>query len=395
MEEERPILGFRRNIFFLGLVSFFNDFSAEMVQSVMPVFLTVVLGAPAAFVGFLEGFADALASVLKLFSGWCSDRIGRRKAPAVMGYVLSVGVRPLLSVVTNFSQVFGLRVLDRIGKGFRDAPRDALIAESAAREDLGRSFGFHRTMDTLGATLGPLVAFLLLPLLHGSYRALFLVAFVIGLGAIGSFAFVREQRIDTADLKRTLPKLNFALLGEHSRFAGVVGAIFVFGAGSLPIVLLLLKATEAGFSSASVPLVYFIYSFVFVLTAIPLGKLADRIGDRSVIAGGFLIAALAYFGLSASKEMSSVILFFILLGVYAAATDGVQRSLAAKRVAPAILATGQGFLNMAIGFSSLAAGLAGGLLWTNVGSSAALTYAGAVSLVGAALFLFMTGKREE
>ncbi len=192
MERKERIFGINRNVFFLGLVSFFNDFSAEMVQSVMPAFLTTVLGAPAIVVGAIEGTADALSSVLKFISGWLSDKIQKRKPLAVMGYAISVGIRPILAAVTSFWQVFFLRVVDRSGKGFRDAPRDALIAESVDRSELGKSFGFHRSMDTLGATVGPLVAFFLLSVLGGNYRGLFLFAFMIGLGAIFSFVFVKD-----------------------------------------------------------------------------------------------------------------------------------------------------------------------------------------------------------
>lgn len=392
MDDQKRILGVSRNVFFLGLVSFFNDFSAEMVQSVMPVFLTSVLGAPAFFLGLIEGVADAISSVLKFLSGWFSDKIQKRRLPAVLGYALSVGVRPLLSVVTNFWQVFQLRVVDRVGKGFRDAPRDALIAESSARADLGKSFGFHRSMDTIGAILGPLAAFLILPAIHNNYRGLFLVAFLIGLGAIFSFAFVKDNKagLAAAAVPRKPAKLDFSLFRSNKKFIFIVIAIFVFGMGTLPILLALLKAKEAGLAAGELPLVYFIYSFTFVLTAIPLGRLADKIGERFVIAGGFLAAAAAYFGLAQTTHLSATILFFVVLGLYSAATDGLTRALAAKHLAPEILATGQGFLNMAIGFSSLAAGLIGGFLWTRHGSSAAFIYAGIMSSIGLVLFIAMT-----
>jgi MFS family permease len=392
-KEEGKILGFRRNIFFLGLVSFFNDFSAEMVQSVMPVFLTVILGVSAEFIGFIEGAADALASVLKLFSGWFSDVVNRRKAPAIFGYMLSVGTRPFLALATNFGQVFALRLTDRIGKGFRDAPRDALIAESVERSDLGRSFGLHRTMDTLGATLGPLAAFFLLPVFGGSFRALFLFAFVIGLGALASFMFVKEKTRSALEPKKTLPKLDFSLLKKNKRFALVVLAIFVFGAGSLPILLLLLKATEAGVPTGAVPLVYLVYNLAFIFFAIPLGKLADRIGERFVVAGGFAVATVVYFSMAQTTNLAFTVALFALLGFYSAATDGVERTLAAKWLEPNILATGQGFLNMAVGFSSLIAGVIGGVLWTASGSSAALIYAGSLSLIGLFFFVRMSRAR--
>lgn len=391
---EKKILGVRKNIFFLGLVSMFNDVSGEMVQAVMPVFLTTVLGAPAFFVGFIDGAADAISSVLKLISGWLSDKVHKRKLPAILGYVLSDATRWFLMFVQNFWQVFGLRVVDRIGKGFRDSPRDALIAESVPENELGRSFGFHRAMDTLGATIGPLSAFFLLPFLGGSYQKLFFVAFLLGFLAIASFVFVHEKKHEQAAALKPHPKLNWALFRTHRWFVLVVFSIFIFGLGTLPIALVLLKAKEIG-TVADVPLMYFVYSFAFVLCSVPLGRLADKIGERAVIAGGFLIAVLAYLGLMSSAHIILLTVAFAALGIYSAATDGMQRMLAAKvfENESELIATGQGFLNMAVGFSSLGAGVIGGLLWTYVDSSVALGYAAVVSLIGCALFLLVSSRQ--
>jgi len=383
------IFGVRKNIFFLGLVSFFNDFSSEMVQSVMPVFLTVTLGAPAFFVGFIEGVADALSSVFKLISGWMSDKIGKRKKPAVLGYSLSVFTRLFLIIATNFWQVFTLRIIDRIGKGLRDSPRDALISESVPKEELGKSFGFHRAMDTLGATFGPLLAFLIIFFLKDGYRILFLVAFFLGLFAIASFIFVKDKKIEKLGEQKKRIKLDWKIFKEHKSFIFIVGCLFILGLGALPIGLVLLKAKEAG-SIGQVPLMYFVYSLTFVITAIPLGKLADKIGEKIVIAGGFFLAALSYIGLALSSSLFFIILFFIILGIYSAATDGMQRMLAAKSLHGELVATGQGFLNMALGFSSLGAGIIGGLLWTIINSSAALFYAATASIIGLILFTIIS-----
>ena len=384
----KRIFGFNRNVFFLGLVSFFNDISNQMVQSVMPVFLTTGLGASAVFVGVLEGVADALASVLKVLSGWYSDRIGKRKIPTVAGYALSLGVRPLLALASSFSQVFSLRIIDRIGKGVRDAPRDALISESIEPREYGKSFGLQRAFDALGTMIGPLLAFLFLPLLNNSYRSLFIVAFVIGLGALASFIFVKDVRSPNV-AKSSPPKPDTKLFKTNKRFIFIVGSIFVFGMGTLPIILLLLKAQEVGISSGSLPLVYFIYNLSFVASAVPLGKLADRIGEGKVIAGGFAAALLAYLGLAGTSDIVLTILLFALLGLYSAATDGVERAFASKHLSRDILASGLGFMNMAIGFSSLVAGVVGGLLWTRFGSAVALDYAGVMSLIGLALFVYV------
>jgi MFS family permease len=390
MEEIKPkrIAGVERNVFFLGLISLFNDFSAEMVQAVMPVFLTTVLGAPAFFVGLIEGVADTLSSVLKVISGWVSDKTKKRKLMAVSGYALSVGLRSFLAAVTTFPQVFALRIGDRLGKGLRDSPRDALIAESVDKSELGKSYGFHRAMDTLGATLGPLAAFILLPSL--GYSNLFIFAFFLGLFALASFVFVKDREKHREEKPR--PKLNWQLFKNNRRFAGIVAAIFVFGLGTLPIGLTLLKAKEVGPTITEVPLMYFIYGLAFVIFSIPLGRLADKIGTRFVIAMGFTLAALVYFAMANDTSVIGLAVLFVVLGIYSAATDGMERTLAAKLLPPEILATGQGFLNMAIGFSSLGAGIIGGLLWTTINSGAAFTYAGILSAAGLALFLYMTRK---
>lgn len=390
----KRILGTPRNVFLLGLVSFFNDFSAEMIQSVMPIFLKSVLGAPVFFVGLIEGVSDALSSVLKVFSGWVSDRTRKRKLPAVIGYGLAVATRPFLALTTAFSQVFGLRVIDRIGKGLRDAPRDALIVESSQSGELGRSFGVHRALDTLGATLGPLLAFLLLPFLgEGAegMRKLFWVAFFIGLAAIASFVFIKEEKNELPGFAAKKPPLDWSLLKKNRKFLFIVLSLFVFGLGTLPIGLLLLKASDVGVPIAQVPLMYFVYSLTFVIAAVPLGKLADTIGERAVIFAGFLIASAAYFALAGTESHAQIAGCFALLGLYSAATDGVQRVLAARYVQKSLLATGQGFINMAIGFSSLGAGVVGGVLWTAYGDYAALLYAAAFSLTGAILFWMLSG----
>ncbi|MBI5732506.1 MFS transporter, partial [Candidatus Jorgensenbacteria bacterium] len=325
------ILGIERNVFFLGLISLFNDFSAEMVQSVMPVFLTSVLGAPALFVGLIEGVADALASFLKIFSGWLSDRINRRKLPAVLGYAFSLGARSFLVGVSTFWQVFGLRIIDRIGKGLRNPPRDALIAESVSKEELGKSFGFHRMMDTVGATVGPLVAFALLPFFNNDFRKIFLIAFVVGLFAIFSFAFVKETKKVTEQQKKPV-KLNIQLLKAHKPFLIFLLATFVFDLGALPISLVLLRTQEIGLGLQAVPFFYFLFSLVFVIGAVPLGRLSDKIGQRTVIIGGFIAATLAYVGFAILDTTLGLVLAFSVLGIHGAATDGVRRALASKLV---------------------------------------------------------------
>ncbi len=392
MEKEKKVFGLHKNVFFLGLTSFFNDLSNQMIQSVMPVFLSVTLGVTPAGVGLIEGAADAIASFLKIFSGWFSDKIGKRKLPAFFGYALSVAVRPFFAFVASFPAVLKLRVIDRIGKGFREAPRDALLSESSCREDMGKSFGYQRMLDALGGVLGPLGAVLILPLIGNSYPTLFLIAFGFGLLVLFSFLFIKEIK-RSPDGERL--KLNFALFKESREFSVLLLSIFIFGLGTLPITLMLLRPIENGSASfGNIPLIYFVYSSVFVLGAIPLGRLSDKIGARIVISLGFIFAMASYICLAFSSGIRTALLAFAFFGVYSAATDGVERALAAKLVNPGLLATGQGFLNAAVGISSLLAGVIGGIVWTEFGARYAFLYSAVVSFVGLIFFLWISfGKK--
>jgi len=391
----KRFFGLIPNVFFLGLVSLFNDFSSEMVYAVMPAFLTLVLGAPPFLVGLLEGFADALASFLKIFAGWFSDRIGRRKIISVFGYSLSTATRFFVALVTNFWQVFILRAIDRVGKGFRDSPRDALISESVTAEEIGKSFGYHRAMDTIGGTLGPLMAVILLPLLSGNYRSLFLIAFLFGILSVITFIFVKDvpRKIEASIMPAKHPPFSFSLKAFSRDFKLYIFSIFIFGLGVMPIPLILLKSGSVGFSAGAtaIPLMYFIYSLSFVLFAIPAGKLSDRIGEKKVLILGFLAAIIAYSVLAKFSTAASVVIGFIIFGLHSAMTDGVMRALVSKLVPADKLATGQGFLNAAVGVSSLLAGIIGGTIWTYVSPTAAFVYGIILMIVGLLTFIRLNG----
>jgi len=393
METQKRIFGLRPNVFWLGLVSLLNDFSAEMMYSVMPAFLTVVFGAPPVFVGFIEGFADALASVLKIYFGWLSDKIGKRKILSVIGYAISVSTRWFLALVGNFWQVFLLRAIDRTGKGLRDSPRDALISESVESRELGKSFGYHRAMDTIGATLGPLTAVFLLPVIMNDYRLLFKISFVVGLLAIITFVFVHDIKkkvtVVPGAAELVHPPFSFSLREYSPQFREYILAVFMFGLGFMPIALMLLKSQEVGLNGFSMPLMYFIYNLSFVLFAIPAGKLSDRIGEKRVLALGFGAAIAAYLNLIFFSSVLAVVSGFVILGIYSAATDGIERAFTAKLVPAQKLATGQGFLNAAVGISSLLAGLVGGGIWTQFGSQMALIYGAVMMAIGLGVFIHL------
>lgn len=380
-------------MFFLGIVSMLNDFSNEMIQAIMPIFLTATLGAPIFVVGLIEGVADALASVLKIVFGWASDKWKMRKKIAVAGYILSVSTRPFFTIASNFWHIFFLRSLDRVGKGMRDAPRDALISESTESNTLGKSFGFHRMMDTFGGMMGPLLVFFLLPVFFGSYELIFLVAFAVGALAVLAFVFV-EEHPRTEEKNLTIPpKMNISFLKNNRRFSLFLFSIFIFGLGTLPVALLLLRAPSIGIEVKYVPIFYFIYHVAFLTAAFPLGRLADSFGKRKIITIGFFAVLLSYVSLMFVQTFFGLVISFVLFGIYSAATDGVERALAARLVDEHSLAMGQGMLNAAVGLSALLAGGIGGLLWTYIGPQATFVYAATLSFVGSILFVFLMNVR--
>lgn len=398
-DQQKKIFGLNRNVFFMGLVSFFNDFSNEMIQSVMPSFLALTLGVSPTAIGLIEGVADAIASFLKIISGSISDRIGKRKLLALAGYIISVSMRPLYAFAGSFGAIFKLRAIDRVGKGFREAPRDALLAESTTKDDLGRSFGYHRALDAVGGIAGPVAAVILLPLLNNNYSYLFFISFGIGILALLSFLFIKD--IQSKNLKK--PRFDFSIFSRHRNFGYFILAIFIFGLGTLPITLMLLRPLDLlktigdGSHQNLVPIVYLIYSLAFVFSAIPIGKLSDKIGENKIIPFGFFVAILSYLILGFSNDLPTAVLAFILFGIYSASTDGIERALTSKLVAPELLATGQGFLHAAVGVSSFLAGLIGGILWTKFGSSYAFIYGAGVSLIGFLFFIsinFLTPKQK-
>lgn len=394
MDPQKKILGLRPNVFWLGLVSLINDFSSEMVYSVMPAFLTIVLGAPPVFIGFIEGFADALASVLKIYFGWFSDKIGKRKILAVFGYGLSTATRWFLALVANFWQVFIWRAIDRIGKGLRDSPRDALLSESVGDRERAKSFGYHRAMDTIGGTLGPLLAIFLLPMIAYDYRLLFKIGFIVGILSVLTFVFVKDVKIKRESTELFLP-FRFAFRNFNHEFKMYILSVFIFGLGFMPISLMLLKSLSLGISWLSIPFLYFVYNLSFVIFAIPAGKLADKIGEIKILALGFLMAIIAYANLFLFSTIASLILGFVVLGLYSAMTDGVERAFVAKLVPVGKLATGQGFLNGAVGISSLVAGLIGGGIWTKFGSNPAFLYGAVMMVIGLLTFIYLNRQRKD
>lgn len=399
-EDRKKIFGLHKNAFFLGLVSLFNEFSNAMIQSIMPYFLSQILGIPKAGIGLIEGVANVISSAMRIVSGWLSDKIGQRKNLAAKGYALSALTRPLFTLVSSSFGVGLVRAIDRVGKGFRDSPRDALLAASVEERELGKSFGYQRMMDALGGFLGPLGAFVFLVFVTekfvvtaGAINGLFWAAFVIGILSVMSFFFVKEIKGD-GDGQAGF-RLNLDLFRSNRSFTLFIFAVFTFGLGAIPEVLMFTRSVDLQFSVVLIPIVYFIYNGVFAGLSGPVGKLSDKIGERKVIAAGFIFAIASYTILAFTNSKGFAIVAFILMGVYSAATDGIERALASKLIARKLLATGEGVLQAAIGVSSLISAVIGGFLWDRYGYTYAFLYWLAAAVLGLITFAAVSMERSK
>ncbi len=383
------IFGLNRNIFILGLTSFFNDFSNEMILAAFPAFFTSVLKAGAASLGLVEGIADGASNIIKIYSGQLSDRIKRRRIFIFIGYGMSVAIRPFYMIMGSVAGVLGLRVVDRIGKGVREAPRDVIISVSSQAGEMGRSFGYHRAMDTAGGILGPLAAYLILSRWPGGFNTIFIAAFFIGLIAFATIFFVKDVVIarDGAGVRI------FSLKTFRSfspRFKWYLVAIFIFSIGSLPSALLLLQTTNIGLTIASIPLYYMVYSISFTLFSYAAGKLSDKIGTSRVLAFGYAILALSYLALITSSTPLTLGFSFAIMGLFSACTDSTQRAFVAKTTPEYERGTAYGMYNAIVGFGVMISGIVGGYLWQAFGPTSALFAAEAVVIIGLVVFYAST-----
>lgn len=386
----------------LGVVSLLTDVSSEMVYPVNPIFITQVLGAPPWAVGVIEGIAESEASLLKLYSGWLSDRKGRRKPFALAGYGVAAFAKPLIAFATSWGHVLLARVLDRMGKGLRSAPRDALIAENCAPEQRGRAFGFHRSMDTLGAVVGPFLGYLFLQssITPQHLRWLYLIAFIPAiLGVMVLAFFVRERRAGNNNPEeqislrsRILPSLSdFRTLSPAYRWYLLVVGIFSLGNSS--DAFLLLRAGDMGVGPGHLLLLYATFNVVEALLAYGAGMLTDRIGRRPVVVAGYLVFAAVYLGFALLHGPAAVWGLFMGYGLYYTLTQGTQRALAADLSRPERRAADLGMFHMIVGLCALPASLAAGWLYTLFKPAPFLLGAGAAALA-AALLIFRPCERD-
>ncbi len=407
--QQRKVFGLSPNVVWMGVVSFLNDLSSDMIFPFIPIFLTSVLGASYAFVGLVEGIADATSSILKIASGWLSDKLAKRKRLVVIGYSLSALAKPFLAAAAVPWHVLGVRFMDRVGKGMRDAPRDALISFSTERAILGRAFGFHRAMDTLGAALGPLVAFAVLPFINQNYRTLFLLSFIASFFAVLILIFfVRELRPGVGETAGAAAPKERPLVvdvrviesrrhGTPNKPSGLkllgwpfflfLGVATLASLGKASEAFLILKASEVGVALALLPILYFVFNVTFALLSAPLGMVADRVGKRNTFMAGLLVFSAVYFGLAFGATSSTIWFLFAFYGLYAALTEGVGRAIVAGLVRPEVRATAFGIYNASTGLALLPSSVIFGYLSQRFGSPIAFSYGAGLALAAVVVFL--------
>ncbi|OYW73826.1 MAG: hypothetical protein B7Z37_20030 [Verrucomicrobia bacterium 12-59-8] len=369
----------------LGWVSFFTDVSTEMVYPLLPVFLTTMLGASMAFVGLVEGIAESTASLLKIASGWWSDRVRKRKPLMIAGYGLSALTRPLIAIAATGGQVLGARFIDRIGKGIRTSPRDALLAASVPPEQRGAAFGVQRAMDNAGAVFGPLIAWIMLQWFTSDYRVLFWIAVIPMAGAMGCLIFGTRDQVQppTPVADKTLVPFNIT-----PGFKSYLGAVLLFTLGNSSDAFLLLRAQAVGIHFSSLPLLWLALSLVKSVSSYPAGVLSDRIGRRGLIIGGWCVYALVYVGFGLANQPWHIWALFVAYGLFYGMTESTERALVADFYPDAQRGRAFGSFNFITGIGALPASLLMGWLWTAYGPLVAFGTGGALALCAVLWFGF-------
>ncbi len=376
------------NVFYIGLLSFFGGISQDIFLPILPLYLTGVLGFSKEFIGLSEGIVTATSSVFKVAAGYFTDKLRRKKPIIFLGYFLSLVSRPLLALASTALPVASLRFLDGVGKGVKDSPKDALIADSTEKGNRGKGFGVARMLDTLGSVAGPLLLFGLLYLLKenpGKYHYILFLSAIPLFATLGILVFkvretepshVAEKR--EVDLTRPLPLKFFLFLG----------IMLIFTLGNSSDAFLILRAQNVGVTLLAIPLVYALFNFFYAAAAVPLGSLSDRIGREKVILLGWAAYALAYLGFALAGHVYQIWLLFAFYGIYYATTEGVAKALVADLVGREYRGRAYGIYNASLGVMALPASLIAGRLWDRVSPAAPFFFGSAVTAAAAVLLIF-------
>jgi len=378
---------YSKNVVNLGLVSFFTDVSTEMVLGILPLFIITELGASKAILGLIEGIGESVGYVSRTFSGALSDKIGKRKSLILVGYALSTISKPLFALSSIWTHALAIRVSDRIGKGIRTAPRDALLSDSVKESRVGRAFGIHRTLDQAGAIVGPLLAFALIPLL--GIRGIFWFSFVPGIIAVLILLFLVVERSVVPRQESVLSNIRSIL---KDRFLFLMIVLTMFSLGAFNFSFILLQGMELGIIASLVPIIYVVINATHTAIGYPAGVLSDRIGgEKTLIFGYGLFAIVAIIGIISFSESLTVFIMAAIFGLYFGISETVQRAIIPKYIASEVRGTAYGVYYLFVGISFLVANTIFGTLWEIFGAQYAFTYSlimSSIAIIALLVFIF-------
>ncbi len=388
--EPAPSTGLSRSAIIIGFVSLLSDISTEMAYPLLPLFLTQTLGAPKTIVGLIEGLAVGTASIVASLSGWISDRLGRRKPVAFIGYALTTVAKPLIAWATAWPIVMGARFADRFGKGIRGAPKDALLAETTSPAQRGRAYGFERTMDFTGAVMGPLAGLALVGWASLDVRTVFLISTIPALLAALLILSLKESRTVSTSAR----SLRYSLAGTTPEYRKLLLIAAVFSLANSANAFLILRAESLGLATGRTILAYTLYNLVSAVAALPAGAASDRLGRRNLLIIGYGVYALAYAGFGAANQAWMVWPLFALYGLFPALTDGVAKAMIVDTAGSAGRATAIGVYAMVVGLTQILASVIGGLLWDKVNASMTFYFGAGLAAVAAFLLFRLFPKHK-
>ncbi len=400
--DKKSFFGLSKNVRSLGWVSLFNDIASEMIYPLLPLFLNTVLGAGVVFIGLIEGIAESISSFLKLFSGWFSDRFQKRKGLIFFGYFLASMIRPFIGLATSGYHVLFLRFFDRIGKGVRSSPRDALLSQSCGEAERGKAFGFQRAMDHAGAMVGPLIASFLMAVFTKDLRIIFLLAFIPSLFCLwilwrgvtdvspakNSNGAKKEQSPVSSP-----PKLNWREWDRKFKYFLLIITLFTLGNSS--DAFLLLRAQDLGIHVVSIPILWFVFHLSKTVLSIPGGVLSDRIGRKKVMVLAWIIYGLVYLGFAFASGPYQIWLLFIVYGFFYGLAEGTEKAWVSDLVEESRRGTAYGAYHFCIGIAALPASLLMGFLWKAIGVQWAFTFGALMALIAAFLTIVLMGSDQK
>lgn len=373
-----------KQVIFLGLVSFFTDFASEMLYPITPIFLTSVLGASMSIVGIIEGVAEVTAGFLKGYFGALSDKLDKRSIFVVSGYSLSGIVKSLPGLIATVPIVIVSRVLDRVGKGIRTSPRDALLS-NYAKNNSGAVFGFHRSMDTFGAVAGPLTAIIMLTYFSFSYSSIYLIAFIPSMFAIVFSLLVKEVKVQSKRNEKNFYSTFWKESPKEYKLFLVLVALFSLANSS--DVFLILKSKQTTNSDFTSLLGYVFYNLIYAVASYPLGIISDKVGKKKMYIVGLLIFSVVYLGFAINNNFILLWLLFGFYGIYAAATEGISKALVSDLVKKEFKGTAIGLLTMSSSFAIMIGSFLTGVLWDNFGAAVPFYFSSAAAFITAILLI--------